>query len=523
MKKPLLTVKNLTVCFSHQKERIKAVKDVSLTLFERESLGIVGESGSGKTSIIQAITKLSDASIEGDVFFEDTNLLQNRSKILGTKIGMIFQDPMASLNPIMKIGEQIAEGMIYHKLANRQVAKQKALQLLKLVGLSNEELRYHQYPHELSGGMRQRVAIAIALACNPQLLIGDEPTTALDVTIQAQILQLIKNIQKNFNMSLLLISHDLGVVYETCDRILILKDGMIVEEGETKTLFNSPKHPYTKMLINAWEHRSYSSTPPAPIHLQTNQAPLLEVKNLSKHFLLKDQIIHAAKSISFSLQKGEILGLVGESGSGKSTLGKMILRLITPSSGQIFFKQEEISNQKKRHLYRQIQMIFQDPASSLNPRMTIESILKEPTDIHHLPPRVDELLDLVGLPQSAKKRYPHEFSGGQKQRISIARALSLKPDLIVCDEPISSLDILIQTQIIHLLLKLQKELGLSLLFITHDLTTVLSIANRIAVMQKGEIVELKESKTLKENPEHPYTKHLLSSIPKIEKKVYLTL
>lgn len=512
----MIEVRNLRVAFSGS---ILAVKGVSFTLAEGESLGIVGESGSGKTTLMHALTRLSGAtSIQGEATFFKKNLFSKENKFLGTEIGMIFQDPFGALNPLMRIGRQIEEGMLYHKLYTRAFAKQRALELLALVGLSDPAFCYNQYPHELSGGMRQRVAIAIAIACNPKLLIADEPTTALDATIQAQILALIRQIQTRLNMGLILITHDLGVVWETCERVLIMKEGVVVEEGQTRELFASPKHGYTKTLLNAWKHRKYSPNLPfATALFPTPATPstevLLEMHNLSKDYVTEEKTVHAVKSVSLTVRKGEILGLVGESGSGKSTLGKMLLRLVDPTEGRVVFQGKDITNQKDKTLCQKIQMIFQDPYGSLNPRMTVEAILKEPARIHGLPSRAEELLDLVGLPKSSKQRYPHEFSGGQRQRISIARALALSPAFIVCDEPVSSLDILIQTQIINLLLHLQKELGLSLLFISHDLATVLAIAGRVAVMQGGQIVEVQDAQALQTRPQHSYTQQLLSSIP----------
>lgn len=492
MTKPFLDVEHLRVRFSQKEEW--TVKDAHFSLELGKSLGIVGESGSGKTTLVRSLVGLSKAPhIEGKASLLNQDLFDPKNRFLGTEIGMIFQDPFSALNPLMKIGRQIEEGMLYHRLLDRVQAKKRTEELLELVGLSSFLSKH--YPHELSGGMRQRVAIAIALSCNPKLLIADEPTTALDVDTQKQVLALIRDLQKRLNMSLILISHDLKMVADVCDEIIIMKEGKIVESGDTASLFSSPQHPYTQLLLESWHNRTYQLPFVSfPSNQDPLSPPLIETKNLSKQYGNGEE---AVKSVSLTIQKGEILGLVGESGSGKSTLGKMLLKLIEPSQGSIFFQGSDITFRKDRNIYQKIQMVFQDPYSSLNPRMTIHSILKEPSVIHGRAPRVDELLDLVGLPRSSEKKYPHEFSGGQRQRISIARALALNPEFIVCDEPVSSLDILIQTQIINLLLHLQKALHLSLLFISHDLPTVLAIANRVAIMKKGRILCIEESQTFK--------------------------
>lgn len=505
LKSPLLKVQNLNVSFKTQTAHLHAVRGIDFEVFEGESIGIVGESGCGKTTAIQALCGLCrKGTIEGSAHFDGVDLLQEAHKVLGKKIGMVYQSPLSSLNPTMKIGSQIAEGMIYHGLATRKEAFAKALELLDLVGIPDPKMRAEQYPHELSGGQRQRVCIAIALACNPKLLIADEPTTALDVTIQAQIIRLIKEIQKNLKMSLILISHDMGVIGQIADRILVFYAGKIVEQGTAAQILKAPKHPYTQMLLQAR---------PSPRAIQKTSPPLtMNIHNITKQFFFGKKCFTAVNNVSLNIGKGEILGLVGESGSGKSTLGKMILGLTSPTSGQILFEGTDISQKRNKNQLKEMQIIFQDPYASLNPLLTIESLIAEPTRIHKLPDRVDELLQLVGLPLSAKKRYPHEFSGGQRQRIAIARAIALNPKFLVCDEPISSLDITIQMQIVNLLIELKSKLSLTLLFISHDLAIVRYISDRIAVMKDGCIVEINETDALFKNPQHPYTRMLLSSI-----------
>jgi peptide/nickel transport system ATP-binding protein len=467
----LLEVEDLEVSFFRDGEELEAVRGISFSLRKGEALGIVGKSGSGKSTLVQAIIQLIRAHrISGKILFEGEDLLKYSPEAMravrGKKIGMIFQNPMSSLNPTMKIGAQIEESLIYHKVAAKKEAKAYALNLLRQMGLPDAEKRYKQYPHELSGGMRQRVLIAIALACNPSLLIADEPTTALDAALQNQILQLLK--QRKSHTSLLLISHDLSVIEQVCDRILVLHAGQIVEQG------SASRHSYHFL----------------PRFYSINKEPLLEVTHLSKTYSLGNQSLTAVDDASFSIHKGEILGLVGESGSGKSTLGKMLLGLVEPSSGQIFFQGERITTRKKKALCKKMQIIFQDPYSSLNPRMTVGALIAEPLIIHKMKIRVDELLELVGLPPSAKKCLPHELSGGQRQRIAIARALAPSPDFIVCDEPISSLDASMQAQIVNLLLHLQQELGLTYLFISHDLALIRQISTRVAAMHRGAFIEI---------------------------------
>ncbi|XKI14085.1 murein tripeptide/oligopeptide ABC transporter ATP binding protein OppF [Sporosarcina sp. ANT_H38] len=549
MVETVLRVSDLRVSFlSHDKE-FEAVRGVSFEVKKGETLGIVGESGSGKSVTARSIMRLlpSPPSYlkDGVIEFQGENLVHKTEKemesIRGRDISMIFQDPMTSLNPTIQIGKQIAESLIKHQNLSKRDAKNRTIELLKLVGIRNSDARFSQYPHEFSGGMRQRVMIAIALACRPSLLIADEPTTALDVTIQAQILNLMKDMQERFGTSIILITHDLGVVAGMCDRVVVMKDGEIVETGTTEEIFESPKHSYTKKLLNALprldEKKKPKRTPLRTIGIE-NGKPLLEVKSLQQHFDVgKGNVVKAVDDISFHIKPGETLGLVGESGSGKSTTGRAILRLHEPTDGDVLYQGmaiNRLSKNEMKTMRRHMQMIFQDPYSSLNPRFKVLDIIGQAIDIHRLSKnkeerkkRVEELLVMVGLEPAHAMRYPHEFSGGQRQRIGIARALAVEPDFIVCDEPLSALDVSIQSQIVDLLEDLQHRLGLTYLFIAHDLSMVKHISDRVAVMYAGRIVELAESEELYSNPLHPYTKSLLSAIPipdpKIESKKKRTL
>ncbi|ATP40518.1 ABC transporter ATP-binding protein [Solibacillus sp. R5-41] len=535
MNEKLLTVNDLRVSFITGESEFEAVKGVSFHVNKGETLGIVGESGSGKSVTARSIMRLlpSPPSFlkSGTITFQDKNLITQSEKqmegIRGKDISMIFQDPMTSTNPTIRIGEQIAEGLIKHQGLSKQQAYEKTIELLKLVGIKNSEERYEQYPHEFSGGMRQRVMIAMALACNPSLLIADEPTTALDVTIQAQILSLMKQIQERLGTSIILITHDLGVVAGMCDRVIVMKEGEIVEEGTTEEIFANPQHPYTINLLNALPKLHEKKEPKQLPNVGSDvdlTVPLVEVKNLSKHFeLTKGNVLKAVNDLTFQIYPGETLGLVGESGSGKSTTGRTLLQLHDPTDGEVLYKGVPVTRLTKMELKsmrRHMQMIFQDPYSSLNPRKKILDIIGEALDVHKLVTskeqrraRVEELLELVGLNKEHARRYPHEFSGGQRQRIGIARALAVEPNFIVCDEPLSALDVSIQKQVVDLLKDLQQRLGLTYLFIAHDLSMVKHISDRVAVMYGGKIVELAESEELYANPQHPYTKMLLNSIP----------
>lgn len=538
---PILQVKDLNVSFRVRGGEVKAVRGMNFEVGKGETVAIVGESGSGKSVTAQTIMRLIPSPPseikKGEVIFQGQDLLKKTNKqmeaIRGKDIGMIFQDPMTSLNPTIRIGEQISESLVKHQKLSKQEAKQQALEMLKLVGIPNSEARYNQYPHEFSGGMRQRVMIAIALACRPALLIADEPTTALDVTIQAQILNLMKNMQERFGSSIILITHDLGVVAGMCDRVAVMKDGVIVETGTTEEIFENPQHPYTLKLLNALPRLDEKKkAKPAPIIVPSTdyKGPLLEVKSLKQYFDMgKGNVLKAVNDISFHIQAGETLGVVGESGSGKSTTGRAILRLHQPTGGEVLYQGmsvNRLSPSEMKAMRRHMQMIFQDPYASLNPRLKVVDIIGEALDVHKLTgskqerkKRVEELLDMVGLDPAYATRYPHEFSGGQRQRIGIARALAVEPKFIVCDEPLSALDVSIQSQIVKLLEELQHRLGLTYLFIAHDLSMVKHISDRVAVMYMGKIVELAESEELYSNPQHDYTKSLLAAIPVPDPKI----
>ncbi|WP_431811435.1 ABC transporter ATP-binding protein [Lysinibacillus sp. FW12] len=546
MSEKLLEINDLRVSFITGETEFEAVKDVSFHLNKGETLGIVGESGSGKSVTARSIMRLlpSPPSFlkSGTIVFKGQELTELSEKqmegIRGQDISMIFQDPMTSTNPTIRIGDQVAESLIKHQSMSKTEAYQQTIELLKLVGIRDAEERYRQYPHEFSGGMRQRVMIAMALACNPSLLIADEPTTALDVTIQAQILKLMRDMQKKMGTSIILITHDLGVVAGMCDRIIVMKEGEIVEQGTTEEIFANAQHPYTQKLLNALPKQHEKKQPKEMANIQAGidkHKPLIEVTHLSKEFSLgRGQTLKAVNDLSFYIYPGETLGLVGESGSGKSTTGRTILQLHQPTNGEVLYQGIPVTRLTKKQLKamrRHMQIIFQDPYSSLNPRKKILDIIGEALDIHGLVKnheerrqRVEELLELVGLKKEHSMRYPHEFSGGQRQRIGIARALAVEPNFIVCDEPLSALDVSIQKQIVDLLKELQHKLGLTYLFIAHDLSMVKHISDRVAVMYGGKIVELAESEELYANPQHPYTQALLRSIPipdpKIEKQKY---
>ena len=547
MSEKLLEINNLHVSFITGETEFEAVKGVSFYVNKGETLGIVGESGSGKSVTARSIMRLlpSPPSFlkSGEILFKGENVTSFTEKqmeeIRGQDISMIFQDPMTSTNPTIRVGEQIAESLIKHQSMSKTEAYDKTIELLKLVGIRNAEERYKQFPHEFSGGMRQRVMIAMALACNPSLLIADEPTTALDVTIQAQILALMRDMQKKMGTSIVLITHDLGVVAGMCDRVVVMKEGQIVEQGTTEEIFANAQHPYTKKLLNALPKLHEKKQPKATPNLIAGMdatKPLIQVNHLSKVFELgRGQTVKAVNDLSFHIYPGETLGLVGESGSGKSTTGRTILQLHQPTDGEVLYQGVPITRLSAKQLKamrRHMQIIFQDPYSSLNPRKKVLDIVGEALDIHKLvknseerQQRVEHLLDLVGLKKEHAMRYPHEFSGGQRQRIGIARALAVEPNFIVCDEPLSALDVSIQKQIVDLLKDLQQRLGLTYLFIAHDLSMVKHISDRVAVMYGGKIVELAESEELYNNPQHPYTRALLKSIPipdpAIEKKKYI--
>lgn len=532
----LLEVNNLSVSFTTGVETAEVVHDVSFKLKEGETLGLVGESGSGKSvtskAILQLLSNNADVSEESVIYFNGENLLERQEKdmqsIRGKEISMIFQDPMTSLNPTMTVGKQITETLKYHEKISNDEAERRVKNIMDEVGIDNVDYRYTQYPNEFSGGMRQRIMIAIALACNPKLIIADEPTTALDVTIQAQVLNLLKKLQKTHKMSILLITHDFGVVANMCDHVVVLKDGNIVETGNTFDVFKNPQHSYTKRLLDAVPNLNTDKSPEDLERLKNilngKSVPLIEIENLYKEFPInRYEKVKPTNQLTFNIYKGETLGLVGESGSGKSTTGRAILRLHEPEGGNVKYANFSVNHLTKKEMKlmrKNMQVVFQDPYASLNPRMKVVDIIGEALDIHNLVnskeeryARVVELLDLVQLPSNFAERYPHEFSGGQRQRIGIARALAVNPEFIMLDEPLSALDASIQMDVMDLLNNLKEKLDLTYLFIAHDLATVKYLSDRIAVMHKGRIVELAPTTLLFEDPILPYTKRLLSSIP----------
>ena len=539
-KNRLLEVNNLTIDFHTDEGVVHAVKDLSFHMDQGETLAVVGESGSGKSvTALAAMRLIPDPPgriSAGEILFRPRQgevLALNRAserdmrRIRGNEIAMIFQEPMTSLNPVYTVGDQIAEAVQLHQKKSRKQAFKIATEMLELVEIPEAHKRVHNYPHQMSGGMRQRVMIAMALSCHPALLIADEPTTALDVIIQAEILDLMRRLRQQIEMSMLFITHDLGVVAEIADRVVVMNRGEKVEQATVKTLFAAPQEDYTKRLIGAVPR--IDETKPAPATKEAS-ATLIEVKNLKTYFPIRGGIfsrtvahIKAVDDVSFEIRKGEVLGLVGESGSGKTTVGRSILRLIEPTEGEVIFNGKDITTLSKNEMRtarRKLQIIFQDPYASLNPRMTVGDIIGEALDIHKLvktskqrTERISELLELVGLESAYMRRYPHEFSGGQRQRVGIARALAVEPDFIVADECVSALDVSIQAQVLELLKDLRARLGLTMLFISHDLAVVEEISDRVAVMYKGQLLELQDGYNLYRHPQHDYTKALLSAVP----------
>ncbi|NDY82498.1 ABC transporter ATP-binding protein [Orrella sp. NBD-18] len=535
----LLQVQNLTVALPAGGDRPYAVRDVSFTLNKNEILCIVGESGSGKSISANAIMGLLPTYLKpesGRILFRDQDLLQQSEETLlglrGKDIGMIFQEPMSALNPVMKVGDQIAEVMAVHQLYSGAARTARVLELLRLVGLPDPETLQHAYPFRLSGGQRQRVMIAMALALEPAILIADEPTTALDVTTQAQILKLIKDIQSAMHMAVMFITHDFGVVADIADRVLVMEKGLVVEQGAAKEILNRPQHPYTKRLIAAVPHGSNKETQQdlqAELLQQSGLAntPVLEVKNLRKTYVtarglfVQKRVVKAVDDVSLTVRRGQTLGIVGESGSGKSTIGKCLLKLIDIDSGQMLFDGKDIAPldpAQFRPLRHKIQMIFQDPFASLNPRHTVGRILTDGPIANGVPRaqaelRARELLKLVELEESAFDRYPNAFSGGQRQRIGIARALALNPELLVADESVSALDVSVQAQVLKLLQDIQQRLNVAMIFITHDLRVAAQICDQIVVMHKGRIVERGAPTEVFDQPKDPYTKKLIAAIP----------
>ena len=537
---PLLSVRDLSVTFNTRAGRVEAVRGLEFDLWPGETLAIVGESGSGKSVTALTIMRLIEREggrISGSMALarrsgEVVDLMTAEDRMLrqirGNEISMIFQEPMTSLNPVLTIGAQLAEVIILHRKCQSDEALDEARRLIERVKIPDAARRLTQFPHELSGGMRQRVMIAMALACQPRLLIADEPTTALDVTVQAEILALIRQLQDEIGMALIFITHDMGVVAEVADRVIVMRHGEKVEENALIPLFATPRNSYTKALLAAVPRLGMGSPLLEPV--RADAQPVLAVSGLVKRFpltggLLKRAVamVHAVDDVSFEIRKGETLGLVGESGCGKTTTGRALMRLIEPTEGSIRIAGQEmtgLAGDQLRAARRNIQMIFQDPYASLNPRLQIMTSVTEPLLIHRPDISADErreiaagLLERVGLKAEHLDRYPHQFSGGQRQRVAIARALALQPKVIVADEPVSALDVSIRAQVIELLVQLQKELGVAYLFISHDMAVVEQMSHRVAVMHMGRIVEIGHSAEVLNRPRHDYTRRLLSSVP----------
>lgn len=576
----ILEVKNLTTEFRAERKVVTAVNNVSFSLQRGKTLGIVGESGSGKSvtslSIMRLIPNPPGKIVGGQALFtekngEQTDLLalpdERMRNYRGNRISMIFQEPMTSLNPVFRCGDQIVEAIMLHQKCSKYEARQKTLQLLKEVRLPRPETMIDQYPHQLSGGQKQRVMIAMAMSCNPDILIADEPTTALDVTVQSTILDLMRDLQSKRDMSIMFITHDLGVVAEIADEVIVMYKGAIVEAGPVLQIFEDPRHPYTKGLLACRPRldkklkilptvRDFmEETPDGMIVERENisideksiaftneeiidrneklskQEPLLDVKNLEVYFPVKMGVfgstkgyVKAVDGISFSVMPGETLGLVGESGCGKTTTGRAILRLVEPTDGNIIFDKKNIrdlSRGELKNLRKDFQIIFQDPYSSLNPRLSVGGAIMEVLNVHNIMSSEKErrdyvfyLLEKVNLLPHHFYNYPHEFSGGQRQRICIARALALKPKFLICDESVSALDVSVQAQALNLLVSLRNEFNLTYIFISHDLSVVKFISDRIAVMNKGKIVEMGYANDIYENPKEEYTRSLIEAIPK---------
>ena len=560
----LLEVRNLRIEYPSRHGVMAAIDDLSFNIERGEILGVVGESGAGKSTIGNAIIDLLSPPgriASGDVYLDGEsisglNANQMRS-IRGSRIGFIFQDPMTSLNPLFTVEYQMVETLLANTNLSRDAARAKSISLLDAVGIPDPELRIKQYPHQFSGGMRQRVVIAIALSCDPELIIADEPTTALDVSIQDQILTLIRNLCKERNVGCMLVTHDMGVVSNVTDRVAVMYRGRLMEIGRTEQVLGEPRHDYTKSLISAVPrsdiklHRfplvSYIEDAKEKTTLDLKHhwlgqsrdqrdytGPLLRVEQCNLRFVTKDsvfasrrQYLQATNNVSFEVFEGETFGLVGESGSGKSTIARAITGLYPPDSGKIWFEGIDLtaikSEKARRPLRRQMQMVFQNPYSSLNPRMRVADIIAEPIRFHHLASNeaqirgiVNDLLDYVGLGRAAGLKFPHEFSGGQRQRISIARALATRPRLLICDEPTSALDVSVQAQILNLLKDLQDELKLTMLFISHDLPVIRQMCDRIGVMQKGCLLEVADTEQLFTHASHPYSRALIGLMPEFK-------
>ncbi|PBQ31740.1 ABC transporter ATP-binding protein [Sphingobacteriaceae bacterium] len=580
-KQPLLEVKNLVTQFKTETELVKAVNDVSFTLNKGETIGIVGESGSGKSvtslSVMRLIPNPPGKITSGEIIYHSKEgkridlvktEIEEMRKYRGNEIAMIFQEPMTSLNPVMKCGEQVMEAILLHRQVSKETARQKTIDLFKEVQLPAPELMFDRYPHQLSGGQKQRVMIAMAISCEPSVLIADEPTTALDVTVQKTILELLQKLQQQYQMGIMFITHDLGVIAELADQVVVMYKGKIVEQGPVFEIFSDPKHPYTKSLLacrppldfrvkrlpvvsdfmtrgengeiievdtnvsEALKSAIITSNEREAEHKELYQREkILELKNVRTWFPAKKTFLgkvlsysKAVDDVSFDVYEGETLGLVGESGCGKTTLGRTILKLAEASGGSVLYKNRDLLTMDEsefRQYRKDMQLIFQDPYSSLNPRITIGSAIEEPMRVHQIfktqaerKAKVIELLKRVGLEEKHYNRYPHEFSGGQRQRICIARALGLNPKFIICDESVSALDVSVQAQVLNLLNELKKEFKFTYIFISHDLSVVKFMSDRMVVMQKGKIEEMGDPDEIYLNPKSEYTRKLIDSIPK---------
>lgn len=580
-KDTLLEVKNLVTEFRTEEETVKAVNDISFTLSKGETIGIVGESGSGKSvtslSVMRLIPNPPGKITGGQIIYHskrkgpiDIVKLSEKEmrELRGNEIAMIFQEPMTSLNPVYTCGDQVMEAILLHQKVNKKVAKEITIELFKEVQLPRPDDIFDSYPHQISGGQKQRVMIAMAMSCKPNILIADEPTTALDVTVQATILDLMLKLQREHDMGIMFITHDLGVIAELADKVVVMYKGKIVEQGSVMDIFSNPRHPYTKGLLACRPplNKRLHWLPTVADFMQTNdmgemiesrqsveevtnklvvskgeresahkklyaKQPILQIKNLKTYFPIKKGIFGKAKDfvkavddVSFDVYPGETLGLVGESGCGKTTLGRAVLRLVEPTGGDVIFNGINITTldlKKLRDLRKDIQIIFQDPYSSLNPRITIGQAIMEPMQVHGIlendkarKERVIELLERVNMNESHFYRYPHEFSGGQRQRICIARALALKPKFIICDESVSALDVSVQAQVLNLLNELKREFDFTYIFISHDLSVVKFMSDRMVVMNKGKIEEMGDADEIYFNPQTEYTKNLINSIPK---------
>lgn len=580
-KLPLLEIKNLSTEFRTEDETVKAVNDISFTLNRGETIGIVGESGSGKSvtslSVMRLIPNPPGRITGGEMIYHSkergpvdlVKLPEREMRALrGNEIAMIFQEPMTSLNPVFTCGNQVMEAIMLHQKVSKQVAKEKTIALFKEVQLPRPESIFDTYPHQISGGQKQRVMIAMAMSCNPSILIADEPTTALDVTVQKTILDLMRNLQEQHEMGIMFITHDLGVIAELADKVVVMYKGKIVEQGSVYDIFANPQHPYTKGLLACrpplnkrlhWlptvsdfmktDDQGGMTTMNKSVEEVTSKLvitteersvrhkalyakePVLQIKNLKTYFPISKGVfgksvdyVKAVDDVSFDVYPGETLGLVGESGCGKTTLGRTVLRLVEPTSGDIIFKGNNITNlgsRELRELRKDIQIIFQDPYSSLNPRITIGEAIMEPMQVHGIlendkarKARVIELLNRVNMNETHFYRYPHEFSGGQRQRICIARALALKPQFIICDESVSALDVSVQAQVLNLLNELRNEFNFTYIFISHDLSVVKFMSDRMVVMNKGKVEEMGDADKIYSDPQTEYTKKLISAIPK---------